>query len=118
MKSKEEIVSDWLPRYTGVPLNEFGEYILLTNFINYVRMFADRFGVEIKGLDKPMQTATANNITIINFGMGSAMAATVMDLIGELVHSQGIAAVVATHDPLLIDRADRVIELHDGRIVN
>jgi AMP nucleosidase len=84
MKTKEEIVNDWLPRYTGVPLNEFGEYILLTNFINYVRMFADRFEVEIKGLDKPMQTATANNITIINFGMGSAMAATVMDLLSAI----------------------------------
>ncbi|WP_299823330.1 AMP nucleosidase [uncultured Pontibacter sp.] len=84
MKTKEEIVNDWLPRYTGVPLDEFGEYILLTNFINYVRMFADRFGVEIRGLDKPMQTATANNITIINFGMGSAMAATVMDLLSAV----------------------------------
>ena len=84
MKTKEEIVSDWLPRYTGVPLEEFGEYILLTNFINYVRMFADRFDVEMNGLDKPMQTATANNITIINFGMGSAMAATVMDLLSAI----------------------------------
>jgi len=84
MKTKEEIVSDWLPRYTGVPLEEFGEYILLTNFINYVRMFADRFGVELNGLDKPMQTATANNITIVNFGMGSAMAATVMDLLSAI----------------------------------
>ncbi|MBB6611968.1 AMP nucleosidase [Pontibacter sp. Tf4] len=84
MKTKEEIVNDWLPRYTGVPLHEFGEYILLTNFINYVRMFADRFEVEINGLDKPMQTATANNITIINFGMGSAMAATVMDLLSAI----------------------------------
>ncbi|GHA57262.1 AMP nucleosidase [Pontibacter akesuensis] len=84
MKTKEEIVNDWLPRYTGVPLDEFGEYILLTNFINYVRMFSDKFGVEIRGLDKPMQTATANNITIINFGMGSAMAATVMDLLSAI----------------------------------
>ncbi|MCC9167940.1 AMP nucleosidase [Pontibacter harenae] len=84
MKTKEEIVKDWLPRYTGVPLDEFGEYILLTNFINYVRMFSDRFGVEVKGLDKPMQSATANNITIINFGMGSAMAATVMDLLSAI----------------------------------
>ncbi|MFT2011485.1 AMP nucleosidase [Pontibacter sp. 13R65] len=84
MKTKEEIVSDWLPRYTGVPLNEFGEYILLTNFSNYVRMFADRFEVEVRGLDKPMQTATANNITIINFGMGSPMAATVMDLLSAI----------------------------------
>ncbi|MBC3542330.1 AMP nucleosidase [Rufibacter sediminis] len=84
MKTKQEIVENWLPRYTGRPLNEFGEYILLTNFLNYVVMFADQFGVEIKGSDKPMQTATAQNITIINFGMGSAMAATVMDLLSAV----------------------------------
>ncbi|UII30212.1 AMP nucleosidase [Fulvivirga ulvae] len=84
MKTKKEIVDNWLPRYTGVPLNQFGKYILLTNFINYVHMFAEKFGVQVNGLDKPMQTATANNITIINFGMGSAMAATVMDLISAI----------------------------------
>ncbi len=85
MKTKDEIVSDWLPRYTGTALDEFGQYILLTNFINYVEMFANRFDVEIKGYDKPMQTATAHNITIINFGMGSAMAATVMDLLSAIM---------------------------------
>jgi len=84
MKTKEEIVKDWLPRYTGVPLESFGEYILLTNFRNYVELFARQFEVEIIGTDKPMQTATANNITIINFGMGSAMAATVMDLLSAI----------------------------------
>jgi len=84
MKTKQEIVDNWLPRYTGVPNEEFGEYILLTNFINYVNMFSEKFDVEIKGKDKPMQSATAENITIINFGMGSAMAATVMDLLSSI----------------------------------
>ena len=82
--TKQEIVEDWLPRYTGVALDEFGQYILLTNFINYVEMFADLHGVAVKGRDKPMQTATAENITIINFGMGSAVAATVMDLLSAI----------------------------------
>lgn len=85
MKTKEEIVSDWLPRYTGTPIETFGEYILLTNFHNYVQMFADMFQVPILGKDKPMQTATANNITIINFGMGSPMAATVMDILSAIM---------------------------------
>jgi AMP nucleosidase len=85
MKTKEEIVKNWLPRYTGTPIESFGEYILLTNFGNYVNMFADEFNVPILGLDKPMQTATANNITIINFGMGSPMAATVMDLLSAVM---------------------------------
>ena len=79
--SSEEITKNWLPRYTGTPLSEFGEYILLTNFSKYVKLFAEKFNVEIKGTESPMQTATAKNITIINFGMGSSMAATVMDLI-------------------------------------
>lgn len=81
MKTKEEIVKNWLPRYTGTPIENFGKYILLTNFKNYVDMFAEKFGVEVLGNDRPMQTATYEQITIINFGMGSPMAATVMDII-------------------------------------
>ncbi len=84
MKTKEEIVDNWLPRYTGTPLQIFGEYILLTNFYNYVELFAERFDTPIYGRDKAMQTATSENITIINFGMGSPMAATIMDLLTAL----------------------------------
>ncbi len=84
MKSKEEIVQDWLPRYTGTPLDKFGKYILLTNFNRYVKMFAEWNNVEITGTDMPMPNATANGITIINFGMGSANAATIMDLLSAI----------------------------------
>jgi len=84
MKTKEDIVTNWLPRYTGLELAEFGSYILLTNFTNYVQMFAEWHGVPIRGLDKPMPSATAEGITIINFGMGSANAATVMDLLSAI----------------------------------
>ncbi len=84
MKSKEEIVKNWLPRYTGVALEDFGDYILLTNFGNYVHMFAQQYGVPVNGLDRPMPSATANGITIINFGMGSPNAATVMDLLSAI----------------------------------
>ena len=81
MKTKEDIVNNWLPRYTGKKLEEFGQYILLTNFGGYVRMFADWNKVEVEGIDRPMQSATHGGITIINFSMGSAMAATIMDLL-------------------------------------
>ncbi len=81
MKTKEEIVDNWLPRYTGKKIEEFGKYILLTNFGGYVKMFADWNNVPVEGLDRPMQSATADGITIINFSMGSAMAATIMDLL-------------------------------------
>ncbi|GIW86473.1 MAG: AMP nucleosidase [Isosphaeraceae bacterium] len=84
MKTKHEIVRDWLPRYTGRPLDGFGEYVLLTNFLNYVEMFAERFGCEVLGRDRPMQSATAEGLTILNFGMGSPMAATVMDLLSAI----------------------------------
>ena len=84
MKTKAEIVQNWLPRYTGQNLNEFGEYILLCNFSNYIKLFADMHQVPIVGKDKPMQCATANNITILNFGMGSPSAATTMDLLSAI----------------------------------
>lgn len=84
MKTKDQIVRDWLPRYTGQPLESFGSYFLLTNFASYVERFADLFGVEVHGRDRPMQSATAQEITILNFGMGSAMAATTMDLLAAV----------------------------------
>ncbi|HOZ82777.1 MAG TPA: AMP nucleosidase [Bacteroidia bacterium] len=81
MNSKEEIVKNWLPRYTGTAIEDFGKYILLTNFNNYVEIFAEQHQVEIMGTHRSMPNATANGITIINFGMGSANAATIMDLL-------------------------------------
>src|SRR5689334_21132813 len=84
MKTKEEIVQNWLPRYTGKRLEQFGKYILLTNFSNYVTLFARWHKVRVYGNDKPMQCATSGDITIINFGMGSPTAATVMDLLAAI----------------------------------
>ena len=81
MINKEDIVRNWLPRYTGMPLENFGSYILLTNFSKYLEMFAGWNNVEIYGKDKPMQCATADGISFINFGMGSPTAATIMDLL-------------------------------------
>lgn len=84
MKTKKEIVTNWLPRYTDTPLEEFGQYILLVNFDAYLNMFAQWFDVPIRGRGKPMPNATAEGITLINFGMGSANAATVMDLLSAI----------------------------------
>jgi AMP nucleosidase len=84
MNTRHEIVQNWLPRYTGLPLDKFGRYILLTNFQEYVKLFAQWNRVKVVGKDKPMPNATAGDITIINFGMGSATAATVMDLLSAL----------------------------------
>lgn len=84
MKTKEEIVNNWLPRYTGRALEEFGDYILLTNFQHYVNLFAEMNGVEVNGLDKPMSSATKDRITIINFGIGSPNAAMIMDLLSAI----------------------------------
>jgi len=81
MNTKEEIVSNWLPRYTGTPVDGFGEYILLTNFDNYVEAFAEIMGVEVRGSGKAMPNASSNDLSIINFSMGSPNAATIMDLL-------------------------------------
>ncbi len=81
MKTKKQIVDNWLPRYTGVALENFGKYLLLTNFKNYVYKFAEMNSVDVHGEDKAMQVATKGNISIINFGMGSPNAATIMDLL-------------------------------------
>lgn len=81
MKTKQEIVENWLPRYTGLNLKEFGDYILLTNFSDYLEKFAALHNVEIRGEKRPMPSATADKITMIKFGMGSANAATIMDLL-------------------------------------
>lgn len=84
MKHKSEIVRDWLPRYTGRDLDAFGPYVLLVNFSEYVESFASRFGVPVLGSGFPIQSATHDDLTILNFGMGSAMAATVMDLLSAV----------------------------------
>lgn len=84
MKTKQEITENWLPRYTGTKVDEFGGYILLTNFNHYLELFAEWNNVEIKGRDRAMPSATAGNITMINFGMGSANAATIMDLLSSI----------------------------------
>lgn len=90
MKTKSAIVKNWLPRYTGTPLEEIHEYILLTNFHDYVNRFARLYDVPVQGKDRPFQTASSpDGITIVNFGIGSANAATVMDLLGA-VHPKAV----------------------------
>lgn len=84
MKTKEDIVRNWLPRYTGLSLDDFGKYILLTNFDHYIELFAKWNDVPVNGIDRPMPNATAHGITIINFGMGSSNAATIMDLLSAI----------------------------------
>jgi AMP nucleosidase len=84
LENKKDIVTNWLPRYTGTELSAFGRYILLTNFNRYVELFAEWNKVKVVGADRPMPNATANGITIINFGMGSANAATIMDLLSAI----------------------------------
>lgn len=84
MKTKQEIVENWLSRYTRRPLEDFTPYILLTNFNKYVEIFADYYKTPVIGLDGNMPNTSADGITIINFGMGSANAATVMDLLSAI----------------------------------
>lgn len=84
MKTKQEIVENWLPRYTKHPLEDFSDLVLLTNFNNYVDIFCKHFELPTPAYDCNMRMATAEGITIINFGMGSPNAAIVMDLLGAV----------------------------------
>lgn len=84
MITKGEIVKDWLYRYTGEELKNFGEYVLLVNFRNYIELFAKWHNVRIASNKTAFHCATAEGISIINFGMGSPSAATVMDILSAI----------------------------------
>lgn len=81
MKTKKQIVQNWLPRYTGMEIDKFSRYILLTNFSGYLKLFSEKTGAKIHGESHPMPCATADGITMINFGMGSPNTATICDLL-------------------------------------
>ena len=82
MKTKLEIAKNWLPRYTGTQIDDFGDYLLLTNFRDYVDKFARNFNCDVNGEGRPMQSATNSaGLSIVNFGIGSANAASIMDLL-------------------------------------
>ena len=97
MKTKEEIVANWLPRYTKRNLEDFEEYILLTNFNKYVEIFAEKFNVPILGRDANMISASAEGITIVNFGMGSPNAAIIMDLLSAIQQSMPVLGKLWRH---------------------
>ncbi len=84
LTNKQQIVRDWLPRYTGTALDSFSKHILLTNFEYYLHLFTQWHDAEIRGLDKPMPNVTAEGITLINFGIGSPNAALIMDLLSAI----------------------------------
>ncbi|MEO8482987.1 MAG: AMP nucleosidase, partial [Acidobacteriota bacterium] len=84
MKTKDAIVANWLPRYTGAAIKDLSPYVLLTNFGSYLELFSRQTGAPVVGLDYPMPNVTADGITMINFGMGSPNAATVMDLLAAV----------------------------------
>ncbi|MFQ5502400.1 MAG: AMP nucleosidase [Phycisphaerae bacterium] len=82
MPSKLDLAKNWLPRYTGMSIDDFGDYALLTNFSSYIEEFASSFGCDLKGDDRPMQAATNSaGLSMVNFGIGSPNAAIIMDLL-------------------------------------
>tara|TARA_Y100001934_G_C12284649_1_gene741730 strand:+ start:110 stop:754 length:645 start_codon:yes stop_codon:yes gene_type:complete len=63
-------------------IDNFGDYVLLTNFSDYVSRFASMFNCDIYGESQPMQAATnIQGLTIVNFRIGSPNAAIIMDLL-------------------------------------
>lgn len=84
MKTKQEITSNWLERYTKQKMEEFSPYILLTNFNHYIDLFCDLCDVPHVGYEAGMRVANGKGMTIINFGMGSPNAALIMDLLSAI----------------------------------
>ena len=83
MVTKLELAREWLPRYTGMAIDDFGDYVLLTNFETYFIRFVSKFNCDVHGAGRPMQAATnADGLSMVNFGIGSPNAATIMDLLG------------------------------------
>jgi putative ABC transport system ATP-binding protein len=50
--------------------------------------------------------------------LDSETAQSIMELIRAVVRDEGVTALVATHDPLLMRHADRILELRDGVLVS
>ncbi len=88
MKTKEEIVENWLQRYTNRRLDELPAYVLLTNFMNYLDIFAEMTGSTVER-NCSMPNVIADGIAMINFGMGSPNAATIMDLL-QAIHPKAV----------------------------
>lgn len=84
MKTREDIVGNWLQRYTHRSLDYFTPYVLLTNFNKYIDLFCSQMGAEKPDYDANMRTVAAGGITIIDFGMGSPNAALIMDLLSAV----------------------------------
>jgi AMP nucleosidase len=90
MVEKLDLAKEWLPRYTGMPIDSFGDWVLLTNFENYFIRFVTRFDCEVYGAGRPMQAATnSDGLTMVTFGIGSPNAATIMDLLSAR-HPKGV----------------------------
>lgn len=78
---KLELAKDMLVRYTGMPISKFKKNILITNFRNYVSMFAEQFDCQVYGEHGQMQAASSADITIINFGIGAPNAGLLMNML-------------------------------------
>ena len=85
LAEKTRIATNWLPRYTGMPLDKFGKYILLTNFKGYVEEFAKSCNMS-RTHGSPMSAITSNDgsIIMINFGIGAPNAVLICDLLAVI----------------------------------
>ncbi len=83
---KRKIAVDMLERYTGHDIDEFKEHIILTNFHYYTQRFQTLLPDSYYTEGSAFKAASSEqaNVTIIEFGIGSAMAALVIELIAVL----------------------------------
>lgn len=78
---ESQIAKETLERYSGSEIEQFGSYLLLTNFHRYIRTFTEMFDVQL--LSGSMFTAAhcpKHDVSIVDFKLGSAAAALIVDL--------------------------------------
>ncbi len=78
---ESQIAKDTLERYSGSEVEQFGSYLLLTNFSRYIRTFAEIYQVPL--MEGSMFTCAHSptlDISIVDFKLGSAAAALIVDL--------------------------------------
>ena len=79
---KEKVGRDSLERYTNSRISDFQPFILLTNFSHYITLFSEKAGKKVShGSLMEVCHWREEKLSILNFGVGSPLAALVIDLL-------------------------------------
>ncbi len=82
---KQKIARDMLERYTGTDASEFKEYIILTNFFNYLKMFSSTYNSKIiDGTVLSVVHSNDVNISMVDINIGAPTAALIIEILSVI----------------------------------